>query len=104
MTKDEPERYVASMALRLRPGKIFVDYLRNGRGATAVAAYSTRARPGATLSMPIAWTEIDRTSPDAFDIRNFAARSSRRDPWADFFELRQKLPRRAVRATRAAAR
>jgi bifunctional non-homologous end joining protein LigD len=78
--------------------------LRNGRGATAVAAYSTRARPGATVSLPIAWDEIDKIRPDAFNVRNVAKRLSRRDPWADFFDLRQTLPRRASPAARAAAR
>lgn len=104
MAKEEPDRYVATMALRLRPGKIFIDYLRNARGATAVAAYSTRARPGATVSLPIAWNEVDKIRPDAFDLRNLPKRLSRREPWADFFDLRQKLPRRAPPAARAAAR
>src|SRR5262249_11151340 len=99
MVYDEPDRYVATMALRLRPGKIFVDYLRNARGATAIAAYSTRARPGATVSVPIAWTEIDRIRPDAFNLHNIGRRLTQRDPWADFFELRQKIPRRAPRLT-----
>jgi bifunctional non-homologous end joining protein LigD len=95
MARDEPERYVASMALRLRTGKIFVDYLRNGRGATAVAAYSTRARATAPVSMPVAWEELDRIQSDSFGVRNLPERLARkaRDPWQDFFTVRQRLRR-----------
>jgi bifunctional non-homologous end joining protein LigD len=104
MTRDEPDRYVATMALHLRPGKIFVDYLRNGRGATAVAAYSTRARPHATVAMPIPWDDLERIQPGSFDIRSVRERLSGRwrDPWRGFFELRQRLTRGASRAVSAA--
>ncbi|HEY3595305.1 MAG TPA: non-homologous end-joining DNA ligase [Polyangiaceae bacterium] len=99
MAREEPERYVAQMALHLRPGKIFVDYLRNARGATAVAAYSTRARPGATVAMPFSWDEIDRIDPASFNVRTLARRWARaRDPWKGFFQSTQRLPRGAMRA------
>src|SRR4029453_15186011 len=58
MTAERPDRYVANMAKRVRQGRIYVDYLRNGMGATAVGAYSTRARPGAAVSTPLSWVEI----------------------------------------------
>ena len=63
----ERERFVATASKRLREGRIFVDYLRNGRGATCVASYSLRARPGAPVAMPIAWQALSRVaSADAF--------------------------------------
>lgn len=95
MAADAPKRYVAKMTKSLRKGRIFIDYLRNGRGATAVAAYSTRARPGASVSMPIAWDELGpKMSPNKFTVRNTARRLSqqRKDPWADIAKVRQQLP------------
>ena len=79
-----------------RKGKIFVDYLRNDRGATAVAAYSTRARPGATVSTPISWDELTAAiHSDHFNVANLPARlkSLKRDPWAKIDEVRQSIPR-----------
>jgi bifunctional non-homologous end joining protein LigD len=95
MARAEPDRYVATMAKSRRTGKIFIDYLRNGRGATAVAAYSTRARPGAPVSTPVAWDELDDIRSDSFGVRTLSDRLKKRtrDPWRDFFTLRQRLMR-----------
>jgi bifunctional non-homologous end joining protein LigD len=96
MEADSPDRYVAKMTKSLRKGKIFIDYLRNGRGATAVVAYSTRARPGATVSVPVEWDELGpRLMPDKFTLLNIARRLSaqKRDPWADMDKVRQSLPK-----------
>ena len=87
MAADSPSRYVATIAKAKRKGKILVDYLRNQRGMTAVAAYSTRARPGAAVSMPIEWDELGPgIGPASFTVANAPARlaSLARDPWADF--------------------
>ena len=66
------------MSKAARKGKIFVDYLRNGRGATAIAPYSTRARAQATVSGPIAWEELSaRLRSDQFTIKNLPARLKR---------------------------
>jgi len=92
LAASEPQRFVSSATLKLRPKKIFIDYLRNGRGATAVASWSLRARPGAPVAMPLAWSELDSLQrADAFNLRNAPARLKRRDPWAGFDTLSQDL-------------
>jgi bifunctional non-homologous end joining protein LigD len=94
IVRADPGHYTANMAKAARPGKIFIDYFRNGRGATAVVPYSTRAKPGATVSVPLAWREINpRLRSDKFTIRNLAPRLARlkRDPWEDINEVRQSL-------------
>ncbi len=84
-----PDRYTATMTKAARPGKIFLDWFRNSRGATAVAAWSTRARPHAPIAAPISWEELSRLpGADAFRV----GRAPRRDPWKGFFDLRQRLP------------
>jgi bifunctional non-homologous end joining protein LigD len=91
----KPGRYTASMAKRSRNRRIFIDYLRNARGATAVAAYSTRARDGAPVSTPIGWEELNSgVGPAHYSVSNLTTRLHHLsdDPWAAFSELRQTLP------------
>jgi bifunctional non-homologous end joining protein LigD len=95
MEADSPKLYVSKMTKSLRKGKIFVDYLRNGRGATAIVAFSTRARPGAAVSVPVAWEEIGRIkSADQYNVENIAKRLKglKTDPWRDIGKVRQNLP------------
>jgi bifunctional non-homologous end joining protein LigD len=95
-----PDEFVATMSKAVRGGKIYVDYLRNQRGATAVAAYSTRARPGAPVSMPIAWEELTAvTSSDQFRVASAVGRLQRlkRDPWAAMGRTRQSLSAAMIR-------
>jgi bifunctional non-homologous end joining protein LigD len=95
MAADAPDKYVAKMTKSIRGGKIFLDYLRNGRGATSVVAYSTRSRPGAPVSTPVAWDELGpKLAPNKFTLLNFDKRlaSLKQDPWADIARIKQKLP------------
>lgn len=87
MAKDSPESYVSTITKSKRRGKILIDYLRNQRGQTAVAPYSTRARPGAAVSMPLAWSELSPDiGPAYFTVENTPTRlhALKADPWADF--------------------
>ncbi len=98
MATDEPDAYVATVSKAKRKGKILIDYLRNGRGATAVAPYSTRARPGAAVSAPLAWEELGPAiGPAYFTVDNMptrlAALSS--DPWKDFRKAAAPIPKKA---------
>lgn len=102
LTKARPDRYVATMSKRVRHTHIFIDYLRNGRGATAVAAYSTRASPKAAVSTPLDWDELSPSLRSGhFTVENLPHRLAflKRDPWHGFFRLRQRLPqfRKAAR-------
>jgi bifunctional non-homologous end joining protein LigD len=94
MEQAEPDRYTATLSKKARTGKIFIDYLRNGRGSTTVAAYSSRAKKGATVSMPVTWKEIeDGVAPNAYPMgdRTTLKRLSGDDPWKDFFEKAKAL-------------
>jgi len=95
LEQDAPERYVATATKSKRNKKIFVDYLRNSREATAVAPYSTRARPGAPVATPIDWSELGSLkAASQYTVLNLPARLARlrKDPWAAIGRLRQALP------------
>ncbi|SPA33707.1 ATP dependent DNA ligase [Cupriavidus taiwanensis] len=100
-----PQRFVAKSGARNRVGKIFIDYLRNGMGATTVAAFSARARPGLGVSIPVAWEELDTlTSAAQWTVANVEARLDAleaADPWADYAGTRQAITRAAARLARA---
>ncbi|NTJ61650.1 DNA ligase D, partial [Agrobacterium rhizogenes] len=94
MAADAPDRYVSTITKSKRRGKILIDYLRNQRGSTAVAPYSTRARPGAAVSMPLSWEELSPAiGPDYFTVLNVPTRLAalRSDPWADFRQAAEPL-------------
>jgi bifunctional non-homologous end joining protein LigD len=104
LVREDPKRFVATMSKAKRRGKIFVDYFRNGRGATAIASYSTRAREGAPVATPLAWMEVRRDlRPEGFTLRTVAERVRLEgDPWKGFFELRQSIAPSALRRALAA--
>ncbi len=91
LAAEAPEAFTATMSKKLRQGKIFIDYLRNERSATAIAAYSVRARPGAPVAVPLSWDEIDDFRPGQWTLRDAARLLQRRDPWADFDKARVAL-------------
>lgn len=88
-----PHDFVSGASKARRKGKIFVDWLRNGRGATWIAPWSTRARVGATVSLPLSWAALKKlTAPDAATIKTIRAGRLGRDPWAAMLTTRQSLP------------
>ena len=83
-----------------RTNKIFVDYLRNGRGATAIAPYSTRARENATVATPMSWEELgEATTPEKFNVRTVPRRLAglKSDPWATMMTVRQSITAAAMK-------
>jgi bifunctional non-homologous end joining protein LigD len=95
MAGDNPKRFTATIKKAARNNRIFVDYLRNSREATAIAPYSTRARPGATVSVPLSWDELGKQkAPNAFSVLTLPKRlsRSRSDPWMSMGKLKQSLP------------
>ena len=96
LAQSQPDRFLATATKSKRSKRIFIDYLRNGRGATAVASYSLRGRPGAPVAMPLGWRELSKLpAASAFTLRDVPARLRRRrkDPWEDIDRIRQNLAR-----------
>jgi bifunctional non-homologous end joining protein LigD len=95
MAAEHPDRFTATVKKAARKNRIFVDYLRNSREATAIAPYSTRARPGATVAVPLTWDELgSQKAPNAFTLENLPKRLARlrRDPWDEIGRIKQSLP------------
>ncbi|MGH8638142.1 MAG: non-homologous end-joining DNA ligase, partial [Burkholderiales bacterium] len=96
MERRDPDRYTTAFAKAGRERKLLIDYLRNNRTNTSVAAFSTRARPGATVSTPLRWTELKASlDPAVFTIETIEKRLSRlrEDPWRGYWRCRQRLPK-----------
>jgi bifunctional non-homologous end joining protein LigD len=97
LAQREPLRFTARMGKAYRAGKIFIDYLRNNRTNTSIAAFSARARPGAPVSVPLAWEELARARPQTVRTVPAWLQRRRRDPWADYWRCNQRLTAKMVR-------
>jgi bifunctional non-homologous end joining protein LigD len=98
MAADEPDRYTTTSVKQEREGRIFIDYLRNNREASAIAPYSTRSRPGAPVATPVAWEELSPAlKPSGFTVENLNKRLAKlkQDPWKEMSNADQVLPDRA---------
>jgi bifunctional non-homologous end joining protein LigD len=105
LVRSFPERFTSTISKSKRSGKIFIDYLRNADGATAVAAYSLRARRNAPVATPIAWEELaTEVRHDYFNLKNVSDRlkKMKKDPWADFFDVKQSITKAMMKKVGAA--
>lgn len=91
MEQKWPEEYTSNVRKEKRKNKTFIDWIRNGKGATSIAPYSLRARKGAKVSMPIKWEELDTIAPNGISMADSLKRVESEDPWKDFFSIDQKL-------------
>ncbi len=93
MELENPGKFTTNMSKSKRKGKIFLDYLRNGYGASAIVPYSVRAKPNASVAFPITWAEAKKLkSPDQYTLKDVPKiLKKRKDPWAGFLKLKQKI-------------
>ncbi|MGV8949722.1 MAG: DNA ligase D [Cypionkella sp.] len=95
LTKTEPHRFLANMSKARRKGRMFLDYLRNGQGSTAICPWSTRARAGGTVAVPVTWEELNGLDrANGVDIFLAAERAQGPDAWEGYFEVEQMLTKR----------
>ena len=94
MERAQPQLYVTKMTKATRKNRIYLDYLRNDRGSTSIAAYSPRARPGAPVAVPLEWSELDSERPPAFHVTDFSKWKTRlrKDPWRKLLATEQPFP------------
>ena len=99
MERKNPALYVTKMTKAIRKNRIYLDYLRNDRGSTAIAPYSTRARSGAPVALPLDWKELNAKTRPAFHVMDFNQWKKRlaKDPWIDMPKVKQRLTAKAIR-------
>jgi len=96
--KKNPNLYVTKMTKAIRKNRIYLDYLRNDRGSTAIAPYSTRARSGAPVALPLDWKDLNAKSRPAFHVTDFDSWKKRltTDPWAEMGKIKQRLSPKSI--------
>ena len=87
MENKYPRAFTSNIRKNAREGKIFIDYLRNAKGATCVAAYSVRARKNAPISFPISWDELNEIKPNEITINNYQSYLSKTNPWSKLYSI-----------------
>ncbi len=97
LAQNEPDRFTSNIRKAARKGRMFVDYLRNERGATAITPFSTRARAGAPCAVPVSWDDLETLDrANGFSLGEAAARAAAPDPWKDYFALTQSITKAMV--------
>ena len=81
-----PDKYTSNIRKANRKNKIFIDWVRNTKGATSIAPYSLRARSGASVSMPIKWSDLDKIKPNEITLKKALILLQNKNPWNDFFK------------------
>jgi bifunctional non-homologous end joining protein LigD len=99
LATNEPQRFTANLSKAQRKGRLFIDYLRNERGSTAIAPWSVRSREGAPVAVPVTWDEVPKLKgANVFTLQAAAERAKGKDSWPDYFSLNQKLTDRMLKA------
>lgn len=100
IVEEQPNAYVSTMSKAKRKNKVFIDHFRNARGATAIAPYSSRARPGAPVAVPVEWSALETLRPQTLTVTRVPEhlQAEKRDPWQGFFELKQSITKKMKRS------
>ena len=91
LERQNPKLFTTNIRKNERNGKIFIDFLRNKKGATCVCPYSLRARDGASVSFPLSWNELDKVAPNEITMAKAIEKIKNKDPWQEFFKVKQSL-------------
>lgn len=102
MAEDEPKRFTANLSKAQRKGRLFLDYLRNERGSTAICPWSVRSREGAPVAVPVEWAEVAKLkAANLFSLDAAIARAKDKAAWADYFKQKQSLTAKMLKAVSA---
>ena len=106
MEKDNPRLYTTNMSKAVRPNHIYLDYLRNDRESTAIAPFSTRARPGVPVAVTLDWKELRSSDRPRFHVSDFSAwqKRLRHDPWEEMLQSKQRLTAEVLRSIGGSSR